>query len=57
MAALWTNSAVPVLMMNVGKMGMIVTQGLMPMLMRMRLCSVPLLAMAVPMVLIVLMCV
>ena len=47
----------PVLMMNVGKMGMVVPKRLMPMLVRMRLGSVPGLAMVVLVVLIVLMCV
>ena len=49
------SSAMAVLMMNVGKMGMVVPKGLMPMLVRMRLGSVPLLAMLVLMVLIMLM--
>ena len=45
----------PVLMMDVGKMGMVVPNRLVPMLMHMRLGPIPLLAMLVLMVLIVLM--
>ena len=51
----WSNSAMPVLMMNVRKMGMVVPNRLVPMLMQMRLGSIPLFAMLVLMVLIVLM--
>ena len=48
-------SAMPVLMMDVGKMGMVVPDRLVPMLMYMRPGSIPLLVMLVLMVLIVLM--
>ena len=50
-----THSAMPMLVMDVGKMGMVVPKRLMQMLVHMRFGSVPPLAMLVLMVLIVLM--